>query len=230
MDKLREGYVYDLDKLIRIEGFQGFILEGCGDNHYDMRESESPYDLGKQRILRIETKGCIGETYLILVSELEVSPKIQFIKLNPAGCKISDLLRKKGFKCSIIAEYGGRTGRDGKRHGYYWETWKMALHKRRGIFSEYGYALQYRGWLDYWFHQFELVVLKRGWTMIDGHDIAKFSLWNVTEDIMDDAYDLIKRTLTERVTISGIEFTNSIKDAGLGEYIEYLAMYERDDE
>ena len=70
---------------------------------------------------------------------------------------------------------------------------------------------------------------KRGKTVIDGHDIAGFSLWNVTKDIMHDARGLIEKVLEEKVNISGKELADSIKAVGLESEIEYLYMFERDD-
>ncbi len=230
MNKLLNGYAYNLEKLIRVEGGHAYIL-GIGESEkrsiekhqYDV---EHYYDLGKQRILKISRR----EAYLILLLEKGTEQKMEIFKLDPAGCKISDFLREKGYKCSIIAEYGGRKGKDGNIHGFLGQTWEMALHRRRGIFSENGYALEYVGWLDYTFYQFELNILNRGWMTIDGHDIQKFVLWNVEDDILLKAENLIETALKEKVDISGKEFADNIKAAVLEEEIKYLAMYERDGE
>lgn len=229
MNGILKGYAYDLEKVIRIDGAKGFIFECGGSEHWDNEKQQyemiHAYDLGKRRILNITDK----EAYLILVSETDGEQRYQFFRLDPSGCKISDFIREKGINCSIIAEYGGRRGKDGILYGFSGETWKNALHGRFGMFTENGYALQYRGWLDYTFYQFELNIRKRGWAVIDGHDIAGFSLWNVTKDIMHDARGLIEKVLEEKVNISGKELADSIKAVGLESESEYLYMFERDD-
>lgn len=83
--------------------------------------------------------------------------------------------------------------------------------------------------VDYWFYNFEMHIVKRGWTVIDDDDIEIFFLWNVTQDIMSNAIDLIRKALTEKVEISGKEFINRIEVAKLGESIPYLAIYKRDE-
>jgi len=191
MSKLLNGCAYDLEKLIRVEGGHAFILETgewleTRDDEKLLYDVEHYYDLGKQRILKISHK----EAYLILILEKGTEQKMEILKLDLSGCKISDFLRGKGYKCNIIAEYGGRKGKDGNIHGFSDQTWEMVLHERWGIFSENGYALQYKGRLDYTFYQFELNILNRGWTMIEGHDIQKFSLWNVLDNIMREAMNV----------------------------------------
>ena len=219
MEGLLKGYAYDLDKVIRIDGYHGFLLES-GAYDWDHEHKKRKFDLGMRRILEIGTE----KTYLILIGE----EQILALELKEE-CKVSDILKKLGYKCSIIAEYGGRTGKDGKRHGYYWETWKMALHERKAIFSENGYALQYKGWLDYWFYQFELNLLKSGWGVIDGHDIAAFHFWNVDVDVMDRAELLIEKSLLQEWKISGKELSGLLIDHQLKEEIKFLRMIERDE-
>lgn len=219
MDKILKGNAYDLAKLISIEGYEGFILESGKTrwNCWDREEPEVPYlyDLGMRRILKI----CRSEVYLILVGKSEVL----IWKLEPTGCKISDFLRKKGHKCRIIAEY--------RRESSSLHTaWEFALHERWAIFSKNGYALQYKGWADYTFYQFELIVLKKGWMVIDGHDIESFHMWNVMENIMDKAESLIEKTLCEPQVLTGKMLADLIQNAGLAEEMQWLRMTERDDE
>lgn len=215
MEKLLKGYAYDLEKLIRIEGYHGFLLRSDRE-----RPDKEPgnYDLGKRRILNLYS----SEAYLILVGR----DQIISVKIEP-GSKISDVLKKMGYKCRVIAEYGGHVGRDGKRTGYSWETWKMAVRERRAIFSENGYALQYRAWLDYWFYQFELRILKKGWIMIEDHDIAAFHFDNVTEDIMDRGRSLIEKALEKEWNLSGRELENLLGKYCLESDIDYLWMAKR---
>ncbi len=230
MGRFLEGDVYDLGRLLSVDGFEIFLLASGGSENWSNEKQQydvvHSYDLGMRRILEIFQK----ETYLILISEPGIDRKIKFFKLDPSGCKVSDFIRGKGYKCNTIAAYGGHKGKDGKMCGYYWQTWKMVLKKRWGIFSENGYALQYRGWLDYTFFQFELNILKRGWTVIDGHDIEKFSFWDVTEDIKKTAKELIYKALEEKIRTSGKKLADALKAVGLEEKIEYLSMYERDEE
>ena len=229
MDRMLEGYVYDLGKLLRIDGYDAFILESGASETWDNEKQRydviHSYDLGMRRILNTSRK----EAYLILISTDCINQKMEIFRLDPSGCKISDFIKEKGYKCEIIAEYGGRIGKEGKRYGQYWENWKMVLHERRGCFSENGYALQYKGWLDYTFYQFEMNILNRGWIMVEDHDIARFSLWNVTEDIVHSARGLIQKALNEHINVSGKELADALKKTGLEECIEYLRMYERDE-
>ena len=220
MEGLLKGYAYDLEKLIRIDGYHGFLMES-GAYDWDHTRKRRQYDLGMRRILEIGTE----ETYLILIGGGESIT----IELNEE-CKISDVLRKLGYKCSIIAEYGGHVGKDGKRYGYEWETWKMALHEREAVFSENGYALQYKGWLDYTFYQFELNILKKGWLVIDGYDIAALRFWNVGVDIMGRAKSLIEKSLEKKWNISGMDLRILLMDHQLKDYIEFLRMDERDED
>jgi hypothetical protein len=225
MEKILKGYSYCLDKLIRIEGYKAFLLESDDkQEHFDengfVKSEEVPcYDLGMRRRLRIS-----GKVYLILIGE----EGMNIIEPDPAGCRLSELLKEKGYNSSSIAEYGGRTGEDGKPHGYYWQNWRRALDERKAVFSENGYALQYRGWADYTFYQFELKLLKRGWIRIGGYDIEGFVLWNVTEDIMEKAGKLIEKALLAPQSLSGPEFAEMLKKAELKDQIEYLRMMERD--
>lgn len=216
MDKLLEGYAYDLEQLIRIDGYRGFLLEG-GSWQYD---EPCLYDLGMRRIL----KSYRSEMRLVLVGKEEM----RMLELAH-GCKVSDFLRERGYKCSMIAEYGCRTGKDGKHYGWHGQTWKRALNERRAIFSKNGFALQYKGWADYTFYQFELYILKKEWVMAEGIDIESFQLWNVTEDIMEKAEALIKKALTGRINVTGRELADALKAVGLEDEIEYLGMYERDE-
>ena len=220
--KIISGSVYDLEHLISIDGYHGFIMEE-GETFGHDSKGENRVDLGKGRILKFCPETNI---YLILANKSEIIP----VLLPSSGCRVSDILKEKGIKYSIVAEYGGRMGKDGKRYGFIWETWKMALHERRGLFSGNGYALQYKGWADYWFYQFEMNLVTKGQVVLDGHDIEKFSVWNDTNDIMDKALFLIMPALTEKVNISGKKFAELLKSAGLGDSIEWIRMYEREEE
>ena len=62
------------------------------------------------------------------------------------------------------------------------------------------------------------------------YDVAKLSLWNVTNNIMVVAVDLIDKVLTEKTKFSGKEFINLFKSVGLEDEIEYMSIYDRDDE
>ena len=218
MNKILKGNAYDLAKLISIEGYEGFILES-GASRWECEETkyEAPYlyDLGMRRILKIYR----SKVYLILVGRSEVL----IWELESTDCKISDFLRKKGYKCRIIAEYRRESSR---LHA----AWEFALHERWAIFSKNGYALQYKGWADYTFYQFELTILKKGWMVIDGHDIERFHMWNVMEDIMGRTEGLIEKTLCEPQALTGEMLADLIKNVGLAEEIRWLRMTERDDE
>ncbi len=229
MNNLLKGYTYDLEKLIRVEGGHAFILETGGSEKWDNETHQNLaahcYDLGKQRILRITKK----EAYLILILEKGTEYKMEISRLDPSGCKVADLIREKGCHCCVIAEYGGKRGKDGIVKGFIGQTWEMALNKREGEFSEAGYALQYRGWLDYTFYRFELFFMNRGRIIIDGHDVEGFALYNVMEDIMLEAGHLIDRVLKEKMQITGKDLADALKAAELEEYIKFLNIYEWDD-
>ena len=62
------------------------------------------------------------------------------------------------------------------------------------------------------------------------YDVAKLSLCNVTNNIMVVAVDLIDKVLTEKTKFSGKEFINLFKSVGLEDEIEYMYIYDRDDE
>ncbi|MGE9993614.1 hypothetical protein ACQRBK_01035 [Peptoniphilaceae bacterium SGI.137] len=214
MDRLLNGYAYDLKSLIRVEGYQGFLLE----SDYNKSTRERKYDLGMNRILKYITT----DTFLILIGDDEIV-KIELQE----ECKISDTLRNLGYKCEVIAEYGGRIGKDGKRHGTEKETWKSAVSRREAIFSKNGYVLQYKGWLDGLFVQFKLNIIRKDQIIIEGHDIEGFRLWNVDVDVLEKAKDLIEKVLLEKHCITEQNLLSLLKEHNLGNEIIFLEMIER---
>lgn len=210
MDKILKGCAYSLDHLIAIEGYGGFIFESGSSNH------EHPYyriNLGMKRELILQSE----EAYLIL----DGAEGILIEKLEYPRCKLSELLRRKGVKCRIIADYKKSSSR-------YKAAWKRAMEERKGYFSENGYALQYQGWADYTFYKFEFIIKKSGWIIIGNHDIEIFRFWYVEEDIMVKADKLIEKALLQPQNLSGQEFMKKLGDAKLDEQLPWFQMIERE--
>ncbi len=223
MNTILYGRAYDLAAVIDTGETRAFLLEERGGDCFG---DEEHVDLGRRRILSVG-----ANTWLVLVKGEELTfEKLLFpereessedVKAKPA-VHLADILRNKGISCRTVTKY--RT--TGSWSGY--PAWWHALKRRAAVFSEAGYALQYRGWLDYTFYQFELHLLKKGWLTIGGHDIESVFFWNVMEDILGRGRTLIERALEEPRRITEEVLTEQLKASGLWEEREWLRMVERE--
>ena len=223
MNTILYGSAYDLAAVIDTGETRAFLLEERGG---DGSGDEGYVDLGRRRMLSVG-----GNTWLILVKGEELTfekllfPKCEESSENakeqPAIC-LADILRDKGISCRTVTNYR----MTGSWSGY--PAWWHALKRRTALFSEAGYVLQYRGWLDYTFYQFELHLLKKGWLTIGGHDIESVLFWNVMEDILSRGRTLIERALEEPRRITEEILTEQLKASGLWEEREWLRMVERE--
>lgn len=211
MDRIVKGYAYSLKHLMDIEGYSGYIL-ACGRS--DFKKPYYTINFGMKRELTVYEE----EVYLIL----EGAEGILIEKLEYPGCRLSEYLRRKGIGYRIIAEY------DKHRRSSFRPAWEYALTRRRACFSENGYALQYYGWADYTYYQFELNFKTSGWMLLEGHDIAEFKLWYVCEDIMGKAETWIDMALLKPQKLSGEQLADIFKKAGLEDEIKRLQMFERE--
>ena len=63
--------------------------------------------------------------------------------------------------------------------------------------------------------------------MLEGHDIAAFHFYNVTEDIMDRGSRLVEKALEKEWNLSGKELENLLEKCRLESEVDYLCMAER---
>lgn len=221
MEKILKGTAYELSPVLQIKDYNAYLLEDSSGWNW---EEMCRVNLGRKRILHVSRK-----LWLILESKEELHiERIEFparydFSEDPNGLKhpmvtLQDLLRDRGMECKTVAQYDKNSGTR------YCPAWERSLDKRRAIFSENGYALQYKGWLDYTFYQFEMKLTKRGWLLIGEHDVECLTLWNVTDDIMDKAGNLIEKVLLKQYVISNEDFAEYIKQAGLSRNMEQLRI------
>ena len=199
MNELLEGRVYRLDGVMKIAGYQGYILEG-GFSF----SGNAVIDLGHRRVLKL----CGEKAYLILVD----NHSMRFKEFTGEGNKLRDMLSEMGVRAKTNTGYSGYKG-----------AWKYAICNgrncsMRGIFSKYGYAVQERIWADCWEHDFKMCLFNPGWVRIGGVDVDWFCTpaW-VLDDVMDKGSELIRRALTGPVDVSEEECRRALEDAGLDE-------------
>ncbi len=223
MNTILYGNAYDLAAVIDTGETRAFLLEEKGGNSSG---EKGDVDLGWRRILSVG-----ANTWLVLVKGEELFfEKLRFPEQEKSSenvkgqtaVRIADLLRDMGNSCRTVTKYS----RTGGWFGY--PAWWHALKRRAALFSGAGYAIQYRGWLDYAFYQFELHMLKKGWLTIGGHDIESVLFWNVMEDILSRGRTLIERALEEPRWITEEVLTELLKASGLWEEREWLRMVERE--
>ena len=209
MVKLIKGYASSLEMLIHIDGYTGFLIKS-GES--GKSKSERRVDLGYRRVF-----GTLYENlHLVLVG----NKKIFFYELPAGRIKLQDFLKEKGYTSKLATDYKSNPGLR--------TNWERAMKERPAVFSENGYALQYCGYLDYTFYQFELNIINPGWVKVGGHDIEKFETWNVMEDILRIFEEPICNALTGRQDITGQQLSDLFKAAKIEDEIEWLRMYERD--
>lgn len=225
MEKMLKGNVYDLAPILEIEGYCAYLLERRSGFVW---EEMCRVNLGRKRILHTDR-----DLWLILQSEdgirmekMSFPERYDFSK-DPNGehhptVNLVEMLREKGLKCRTTANYDTRFKTKIE------PAWRHALHSSWGMFSENGYALQFSGWLDYTYYQFEMWIVKKGGLVIGEHDIEGVRVWNVTEDVMEKAEALIRSALEEKHCITEEVFTKCIKECGLWEMQPWIEIYERD--
>jgi hypothetical protein len=211
MEMIIKGFASSLKMLVHIEGYDGYLLESGNSGNSG---SEHLVDLGYGRIFRTEYENL----HLVLFER----NKLIFHELPLGKIKIKNFLNEKGYSCKIAADYKSVPGLR--------TSWKVAMKERQAVFSSKGFALQYRGWLDYTFYQFELNILDRGWIRVGGHDIQRFEMWNVMEDILGIFEESICKALSSSQDITGKQMADLFRNAKIEDEIGYLRMYERDDE
>ncbi|MBR1797631.1 MAG: hypothetical protein IJ757_06455 [Clostridiales bacterium] len=211
--KVYSGFTYELSKVIDTGGadskLRAYVLETGG---WD--DPTRFVNLGRRRYIHVR-----GNCYLVFVSEDEI--KITELKFDDSRLykghpviTITDVLKGMGIKCKIIADYESGT----RAHG---AAWKRALNERQAIFAQSGYALQKRFWCDCWEVNFDMVLVKHNWFLLDGAEVRNIGVDLVLDDIMNATHIYIERILSEPISISRDEAVKLLKLKGIEESTIY---------
>lgn len=215
MKRTIDGNAYPLDRFMQIDGCRGFILERFTTRD-NITERFTNIDLGLNRNLKFY----MADALLILVSGEEIF----YRELSDDHIDLLKLFEDNGMKVSLVEDYPEnrdiRTDPEVSCHGY---------------FSPNGYALVKHCNdkndplnISFWTLDYEIDLLRRGWTKIEGYDIERFTLSGLPNTKAGSAIPFIEKALTEQIEISGKEFADKLKKSGLTAYITSIYMYERE--
>lgn len=211
MNTVFSGTAHDLSKLFETPGYRLFLFtKGC--------ENEYRVNLGMNRFMKVKYAA------LLLIPENGGKLRMEILKATEEkqSVSVAGELKRLGIKYKVIADY------DKKLKWQFHPAWKNALCSRWMIFSEAGYALQYVGWLDGVFVQFEMHFNEKNHLEIESHDIMSIYLTNVSDNVMEKAEYYITKMLESPCRISETEFVDAIKAADLWDMQPYFVMYERE--
>ena len=201
----------ELDKVIHVEGYKAF-LQVCGCEYFaGLPSYNMEIDLGMRRVLKVK---CLT-AFLILVGPRE----IRKIELESPKTNIRALLIAEGYKPELKADY--RKYRDAWKHAIGCNCFNYAI---TGIFTDHGYAIQRKLWADCWEHTVEVGIVTPGWLRIDGHSITGAAADLVLSDVFDHIGGRLARSLEEPVDITGGQFQEFLKIAGLEGVIPHIRL------
>ncbi len=211
MNTVFSGNAHDLSKLFETPGYRLFLFTQGGENEYRV-------NLGMNRIMKVRSAA------LLLIPENGGNPRMEMLKApeEKPSVSVAGELKRLGIKHKVIADYNK------KLKWKLFPAWENALRSSWIIVSEAGYALQYVGWLDGVFVQFEMHLAEKNQLVIGSHDIESIYLINVDTNVMQKARTYITKVLESPCSILETEFADAVKAANLWEMRPYIELHERD--